>query len=70
MAREILKELGKSFSKSGNLKINGYGSLQKILQLYILFTEERLYFLSFSWNSLSPSPSSLGATLKGKNLLP
>ena len=45
--------------KLGNLKLNGYGSPQNI---YLFCSKgERMYFL------MSPSPSSLGATLKGKN---
>ena len=49
--------------KSGNLKINGYGrqSSEKSVREGNGFT--------FSKDSLSPSASSLGATLKGKNLL-
>ena len=45
--------------KSGNLKINGYGR-QTSENLFILFKRGK--------NVLSPS--ALGATLKGKNLLP
>ena len=56
-----LERTWKVREKSGNLKINGYGSLQK---LYLFFSKgERMYFL------ISPSPSSLGATLKEKHLL-
>ena len=62
-----LENIWKVREKSGNFKINGYiaGSLQKI---YLFCSRgERMYFLR---GNRSPSPSSLGATLKGKNLLP
>ena len=52
--------------KSGNLKINGYGR-QTSENLFILFKRGKMYF---SGDNLNPSPSSLEATLKGKNLLP
>ena len=60
MARGIQKGL----EKSGNLKINGYGrqSSENSVQEGKGFT--------FSKDSLSQSTPSLGATLKGKNLLP
>ena len=51
--------------KSGNLKIKGYGR-QTSENLFIPFKRGKMYF---SGDSLNPSPSSLGATLKGKNLL-
>ena len=50
---------------SGNLKKNGNGR-QSSKNLFCS-RGETLYFLR---DSLSPSPSLLGATLKGKNLLP
>ena len=45
------------------------GAMTDSLQKIYLFSSrgERTYFFR---DSLSPSPSSLGATLKGKNLLP
>ena len=47
--------------KSGNLKINGYG--RQSSEIYLFCSRgERMYFLR---DSLSPSPSSLGASLKG-----
>ena len=52
--------------KSGNLKINSYGG-QSLENLFILFRRGKDYFSGVSRNQ---SPSSLGATLKGKNLLP
>ena len=61
--RGNLERTGKVREKSGNLKINGYGSLQKIN-----LTEGK--GCTFSSDSLNPSPSLLGATLTGKNLLP
>ena len=57
-----LERTWKVREKSGNLKINGYGR-QSSENLFILFKREWMYILS-------PSPSALGATLKGKNLLP
>ena len=51
--------------KSGNLKINGYGS-QSSENLFILLRGERI---TFSRDSLSPSPSAFGATLNEKNFL-
>ena len=54
-----------SQEKSGNLKINGYGRQSSENLSYS--RGERMYFLR---DSLSISPYSLGATLKGKNLLP
>ena len=57
---------GKVREKSGNLKINGHGR-QTSENLFILFKRGKC---TFSRHSLSPSPFSLGATLKGKNLLP
>ena len=45
-------------------KKNGYG--RQSLENSFCSRRERMYFLR---DSLSPSPSSLGATLKGKNLL-
>ena len=44
---------------------NGYGRLSS--ENLFCSRGERMYFLK---GSLSPSPSSLGATLKEKNLLP
>ena len=55
-----LERTQKVRERSGNLKIlNGYGR-QSSENLFVLFQRY----------SLNPSPSSLGATLKGKNLLP
>ena len=51
---------GKEFEKK-----NGYGKQSS--QNLFCSRGERMYFLK---GSLSPSPSSLGATLKEKNLLP
>ena len=51
--------------KSRNLKKNGYG--RQSSENLFCSRGERMYFLK---GSLSPSPSSLGATLKEKNLLP
>ena len=51
-----LESTWKVREKSGNLKINGYG--------------RKSSESTFSRDSLSPSATSLGATLKGKNLLP
>ena len=71
--------------KSGNF-VNGQGNLERTLKvreksgnlkwlcqvdlenLFILFKGGKR--CTFSCDSLSPSPYSLGATLKGKNLLP
>ena len=50
--------------KSGNLKINGYGR-QTSENVFILFKRGKK--CTFSRGSLNPYPSSLGATLKGKN---
>ena len=58
-----LEKTWKVWEKSGNLKINGYGRQ----------TSENLFFFKRGKDvlshkkSLSPSPSSWGATLKGKN---
>ena len=52
--------------KSGNLKINGYGR-QFSENLFILSKRGKGVL---SHEIVSPSPSSLGASLKGKNLLP
>ena len=46
-------------------KKNGYG--RQSSENLFCSRGERMYFLR---DSLSPSPFSLGATLKGKNLLP
>ena len=51
--------------KSGNLKIDSYGSLQ-----ILIYSVQKGKGCTFSLDSLSSSPSSSGATLKGKNLLP
>ena len=51
--------------KSGNLKINSYG--RQSSENLFCSRGKRMYFLK---DSLSPSPSSLGATLKEKNLPP
>ena len=61
MAREILKELG----KSGNSKINGFGR-QSSENLFILFKRGK----DVLSHEIKPISSSLGATHKGKNLLP
>ena len=52
--------------KSGTLKINGYDR-QSSENLFILFKRGKDVH---SRDSLSPSPSALGAPLKGKNLFP
>ena len=62
-----LERTWKFRDKSGNLKIRGCGR-QFSENLFILFKREKR--CTFSCDSLSPSPSSLGATLKGKNLFP
>ena len=60
--QENLERTWKVREKSGNLKINGYGR-QSPENLFILFKKGK--------DVLSHEiPSSLGATLKGKNLLP
>ena len=56
-----LERTWKVSEKSGNLKINVFG-WQTSKNLFILFKGGK-------GDSLSPSPSSLRATLKGKNLL-
>ena len=61
-----LERTWKIREKSGNLKLNGYGR-QSSENLFNFSRGERMYFLR---GSLNPSLSSLGATLKGKNLLP
>ena len=62
--QENLERTWKVRERSGNLKINGYGSLQKI---YLFCSKgDRMYFLM---SNLSTSPSSLRATQKGKNFL-
>ena len=60
-----LERTWKVRGKSGKSKINGY-SRQSSENLFIL----RGKGCTFSSDSLSTSPSSSGATLKGKNLLP
>ena len=60
-----LERTWKVREKSGNLKKNGYGRQSSENLFYS--RRERMYFLR---DSLSLSPFSLGATLKGKNLLP
>ena len=56
-----LERTRKVREKSGNSKINGYGSLKK-MHLFCSKGEG----CTFSLESLSPSPSLLGATLKGR----
>ena len=51
--------------KSGNLKINGYG--RQSSENVFCSRGERMCFLR---DSLRPSPSSMGATLKGKKFAP
>ena len=60
-----LERTWKVREKSGNLKIDSYGSLQKIV-----YSVQNGKGCTFSWDSLSPPPSWSGATVKGKNLLP
>ena len=61
-----LERTWKVRGKSGNLKINGYD--RQTSEVYLFFSRgENMYFLM---RQLSPSPSSLGATLKGNNMLP
>ena len=55
----MASEIWKVREKSGSLNINGYGR-QSSENLFILFDRGKDVL----------SPSSLGATLKGKNLLP
>ena len=52
-----LERTWKVREKSGNLKMNGYGRL-RFQKIYLFCSRES-----------DPSPSTLGATLKGKNLL-
>ena len=61
-----LERTWKVREKSLNLKINCYGR-QSSENVFICSRGERVYFLR---DSLSPSPFSLGATLKRKNMLP
>ena len=49
-----LERTWKVREKSGNLKIKGYGSLHKI------YSVQKGKGCTFSWDSLSLSPSSLG----------
>ena len=58
-----LERTWKVREKSGNLKKWPW---QAVFRKFILFKRGRMYFLR---DSLSPSLSSLGAILKGKNLL-
>ena len=53
--------------KSGNLKINGYGR-QSSENLFIQFRRGKDVLSHEIF--LSPSPSSLGATIKGKKFFP
>ena len=62
-----LEKTWKVRKKSGNLKINSYGR-QSPENLFILFKRGR--DVPSYERVLSPSPSSFGATLKGKNWLP
>ena len=64
-----LERTWKVREKSGNWKINGYGR-QSSENLFILFKRGKDVHVYFLRDSLGPSPSSLGATHKGKNLLP
>ena len=60
-----LERTWKVKEKSGNLKIMAMaGSLKKII-----YSVQEGKGCTFSWDSLSPSPITLGATLKGNNLL-
>ena len=59
-----LRRTWKIREKSGNLKKNGYG--RQSSENLFCSRGERMYFLR---DSLSLSPSSLGATLKETNLL-
>ena len=54
--------------KSGNLKTNGC-AWQADLRIFIYSVQEGKR-CTFSGDSVSPSPSSLRAIVKGKNLLP
>ena len=55
----------KGLGKSGNLKINCYGR-----QSPVKSSVQEGKRCTFSLDSQNLSPSSLGATIKGKNLLP
>ena len=57
-----LERTWKVREKSGNVKINGYGR-QSPENLFICSVQDRKG-CTISSDSLSPSPSSLGATLK------
>ena len=59
MDRGNLERTWKVRKKSGNSKINGYGSLQK---MYLFCSKGE--GCTFSLDSLSPSASSLGLLLK------
>ena len=61
-----LESTWKVWEKSGYLKINGYDR-QSSENIFILFKRGKDVL---SQRCLSPSPSSLGPTLKGKNYLP
>ena len=63
--QENIERTWKVREKSGNLKKNVYG--RQSSENLFCSRGERLYHFK---GSLSPSPSSLGATLKEKNLLP
>ena len=63
--QENVERTWKVREKSGNLKKNGSG--RQSSENLFCSRGERMYFLM---DSLSPSPSSLEAPLKGKNLLP
>ena len=66
-SQENLERTWKVREKSGNLKINGYGS--QCSEKFIYSVQEGKG-CTFSRDSLSPSPSVLRSTLQGKNWLP
>ena len=63
-----LERTWKVREKSGNLKINGY-RWQAVFRKFI-YSVQGGKGCEFLRDNLIPSPSTLGATLKGKNLLP
>ena len=65
-AREKFKRTWKVGEKSGNLKINGDGSLQKYIYIYMYSVHLGKDLLS---RESKPISSSLGVLLKEKNLL-
>ena len=67
MGQGNLERTWKVREKSGNLKIHVNGFGRQSSENLFCSRGEMMYMLL---DSLSPSPSTLGATLKGKNVLP